>query len=112
MTGRSAVLLGPAPTRGRAGSPLAHGPLLALGATALAVALAFSALRSEIVDLRYRAADVLAEERALADTRSTLAVEVSELRDPQRLVRIARERGFVRPRRLILLEAEGRGGGR
>jgi len=112
MTVRSAVLPGPAPSRGRAGSPAAQGPLLALGATALAVALAFSALRSEIVELRYRAADVLAEERALAETRRALAVEVSELRDPQRLARIARERGFVRPRRLILLDAEGRGAGR
>lgn len=114
MTGRAAVLLGPrpAPVRARGSGTATRGPLLALTATALAVALAFSVLRSEIVELRYRAADVLAEERALAESRRVLEAEVSALRDPRRLAEIARERGFARPQRLISLGAAGEESGR
>lgn len=77
----------------------------ALLATAVAIALGFSTLRSRIIDLRYRAADLVREERALEERSRALAVRVRSLRDPLRLAGIARERGFAHPERVIDLAA-------
>ena len=72
-----------------------------LFATAVVTALGLSVLRNQILELRYRAAEVLREERALEEERRALAVRVRKLRDPKRLARLARERGFVRPERVV-----------
>jgi hypothetical protein len=73
-------------------------------ATAVLVALAFSTLRSRIIELRYRAAEVVREERALEENRRALAVRVRRLQDPRRLAELARRRGFARPERVVDLE--------
>ncbi len=75
-------------------------------ATIVLLALGFSALRGEIIDLRYRAAEVVREERALEARRRELALRVGELRDPFHLAKLAERRGFARPERVVHLEAQ------
>lgn len=89
----------------------ARGLALSVVATALVLALGLSSLRARIIELRYRAAEVLREERALEAERRELAARVQRLRDPKRLAALARERGFVRPERLQNLGAAVRPGG-
>ncbi len=83
----------------------ARGALRALALPALAVAviaaLGMTTLRSAIVDLRYQLAERVHEERSLEEQRRALTAQVQRLRDPKRLTRIARERGFVRPSQVI-----------
>ena len=74
-----------------------------LGA-ALCAALVLSSLRLEIFRLRYALAEALNEEEALLERRNALEIEVTRLRDPRRLQRIARERGFGLPERVIRLD--------
>lgn len=80
--------------------------------TVVLVALGFSALRGAIIDLRYRAAEVVREERALEAQRRELAVRVRELRDPRHLAELASRRGFGRPERVVHLQAQTRPGAR
>ena len=82
--------------------------LVAAGiAGALVAALALASLRLEIFRLRYALAEAVAVEQELLERRRALVVEVARLRDPRRLRRIARERGFGLPERVIQLEASG-----
>ncbi len=89
----------------------ARGLALAIVATALTLALGLSSLRGRIIELRYRAAEVLREERSLEAERRELAARVQRLRDPKRLAALARERGFARPERLQSLAPASRPGG-
>jgi len=74
-------------------------------AGALLAALALASLRLEIFRLRYALAEAVEVEQDLLERRGALVVEVARLRDPRRLRRIARERGFRLPERVIQLEA-------
>lgn len=78
--------------------------LAALFVTIVLLALCFSALRGRIIELRYRVADVVREERDLEERRRAVAVRVRELRDPRRLAELAAQRGFARPERVVDLE--------
>jgi hypothetical protein len=81
--------------------------LAALFGTIVLLALAFSTLRGRIIELRYRAAQVVSEERTLEERRRTLTVRVRRLRDPQHLVQLAARRGFASPERVVDLETLG-----
>ncbi len=81
--------------------------LAALFATLVLLALAFSTLRGRIIELRYRVAQVVSEERALEEQRRVLTVRVRKLRDPRHLAEIAARRGFARPERVVDLETAG-----
>ena len=82
------------------------GLLMTLVAACALAALLLSGVRTEIQRLRYARAEVLREERALAERARALTARVRGLRDPLRLHRIARERGFVRPTSVIHLPQE------
>jgi hypothetical protein len=77
--------------------------LLGLVAAGVAGALALVALRVEILRTRYELGRLADEEAELLEARSTLLVEVRELRHPERLARIAARRGFGPPERVIQL---------
>ena len=64
-------------------------------------ALLLVTLRVEILRLRYALADVASQEEELLERSRQTTVRVRELRDPARLGRLAAERGFVRPERLL-----------
>lgn len=78
--------------------------LAALFGTIVLLALAFSTLRGHIIELRYRAAQIVSEERTLQEQRRTLTVRVRKLRDPHRLAELATKRGFASPEHVIDLE--------
>lgn len=88
-----------------------RGLTVSIVATALTLALGLSSLRSRIIELRYRAAEVVREERALEAERRELAARVQGLRDPKRLAAMARSRGFARPERMLSLEPAARPAG-
>jgi hypothetical protein len=90
------------PWRARLG--LSRGLAVALFVTLVAVALGFSALRGQIIHLRYQAAELLREEEALAEARRAAQVRVREMRDPRRLAGLGSARGFARPERVLDLE--------
>lgn len=85
-------------------SALPRRVLGALFVTIVLLALGFSALRGRIIELRYRVADVVREERDLEEQRRAAAVRVRELRDPRRLAELATAQGFARPERVVDLE--------
>jgi hypothetical protein len=86
---------------------LPRGLLAALFATIVVLALAFSTLRGHIIELRYRVAQVVSEERALEEQRRGLTVRVRQLRDPRHLAELASERGFASPERVVDLGTPG-----
>ncbi len=88
-----------APSRARLRLPIALG--------AIAAALLLVTLRVEILRLRYALAEVAAEEQALLERSRQTTVRVRELRDPARLRRLATERGFARPGRVLTVELRG-----
>jgi hypothetical protein len=61
--------------------------------------------------MRYELSAAMQEERELLLERRELTARVGALRDPARLSRIARERGFVRPERVFEIPPP-RGGAR
>ena len=73
---------------------------LALVGTLIA-ALGLAALRNDLIRQRYELAEVMKTEKKLLDQKRLLTARVGRLRDPARLARLAAERGFVRPERLI-----------
>jgi hypothetical protein len=73
-------------------------PLLVL---ALVAALGVSALRIDLIRVRYAMASVLAEEKALIEEQRALIVKRRQLRDPVELATQARARGF-RPLSTVL----------
>jgi len=72
-------------------------------AVALLLALALSALRIDLIRMRYALAHALASEQALLEQQRVLIVELRTLRDPSGLASRARELGFVHPERVIHL---------
>lgn len=72
-------------------------------AVALLLALALSALRIDLIRMRYALANALASEQALLEQQRVLIVELRKLRDPSGLASRARELGFVHPERVIHL---------
>jgi hypothetical protein len=79
----------------------ARGWLPACLVGALLAGLGLAALRVDVIRVRYALAESEREMQSLADERNALAARVRELRDPQRLGAIARERGYQRPERVI-----------
>lgn len=69
-------------------------------------ALLIAVLRVEILQLRYELAAAVRREQHLAERERELTVRVRRLRDPIRLDRIAGERGFVHPERVIELSPD------
>lgn len=102
------------PARGLVGRDLARGPaprpparrllpMALLGA--LLAGLALAALRVDLIRVRYGLAEVARERQQLVEERNGLTAALRSLRDPARLGRIARERGFERPERVISIAA-------
>ncbi len=77
-------------------------PLIVGGMTA---ALFLVSLRTSILALRYDLDRALARELDLMSERRVATATLRELRDPARLARLARERGFVRPEKVLDLGA-------
>ena len=84
------------PARRRASRALAS---LLVAASVLA-GLAVVAVRNDQIRLRYALTAAMQQERDLLQERRVLTAHVLALRDPARLARLARERGFVRPERV------------
>lgn len=90
------------PTRRRAPLPRTAGVGSLIFGVLLA-ALALSALRVQVTDLRYRHAEAMQLEQQLLDEQRRLAVEVQSLKDPMRLQELARTLGFETPERIVEL---------
>jgi hypothetical protein len=75
--------------------------LPALVAAAVAIGLALVALRNDLIRMRYGLSAAMQQERELLGERRELTARVRALRDPARLARLARDRGFVRPERVF-----------
>jgi hypothetical protein len=88
-----------------AGIPLrasAHSRLLPVAiAGALIAALCLAVLRIDLIRQRYDLAEAMSTEKQLLEQKQLLTAQGRRLRDPARLARLAAERGFVRPERLI-----------
>lgn len=77
---------------------------------ALLLALGLTALRVDLIRMRYALADALASEQELLEQQRMLTVEMRTLRDPSGLASRARELGFVHPERVIHLPLAAPGG--
>jgi hypothetical protein len=77
-------------------------PGLLLGA--LLAAMGLAQLRMEIFRMRYALGEVDQETRHLREERSQLLARLESLRGPERLTKLARERGFAPPSAVIVLE--------
>jgi cell division protein FtsL len=85
--------------------------LATLGGGAIVLSsLGIVAFRTEILRARYELGDLVAQETRLSEERAALRVAVRRLRDPERLERLARERGFGPPERVLELAAAGEDG--
>ena len=72
--------------------------LAAVGGLAIVLSsLGIVAFRTEILRARYELGDLVAEEARMREEQATLRVAVRRLHDPERLERLARERGFGPP---------------
>ncbi|MCP5056529.1 MAG: hypothetical protein GY937_07340 [bacterium] len=67
----------------------------------LAAALFLVALRNSILRVRYDLDAARQRETALMERKANATVRLRELRDPTRLNALAKERGFVRPEKVI-----------
>jgi len=74
-------------------------PIALLGA--LIAALCLAALRVDLIRQRYDLAEAMKTEKQLLEQKRLMTAQDRRLRDPARLARLAAERGFVRPERLI-----------
>ncbi|UCE87056.1 MAG: hypothetical protein JSU66_04795 [Deltaproteobacteria bacterium] len=83
-----------------------RGTLVSVALGGLIAALLLAAVRTEIQRLRYERAEILRETDALGDELDAVVVQMRTLRHPMRLSRLARERGFARPRTVIQLRNE------
>ena len=92
-----------------AGMPLRSSPrshLLPVALVgALIAALCLAALRVDLIRQRYDLAEAMNSEKQLLEQKRLLTAQSRRLRDPARLGRLAAERGFVRPERLIDIES-------
>lgn len=76
-------------------------PLAALLVGALIAGMGLAALRIDILRLRYALADAIESEKTLLESQRVWTARKESLRDPARLAELARQRGFVRPTRII-----------
>jgi hypothetical protein len=72
---------------------------------ALLAAMGLAELRMQIFRMRYALGEASIETRALREERSQLMARLESLRGPERLARLARERGFAAPSQVIVLHA-------
>jgi len=86
------------PAEKRRWLPLAVASLLLAG-------LAVTALRVDLIRVRYGLADAVREEKALLEERREAVARIRTLRDPLRLTHLAAERGLARPDRIVDLSA-------
>jgi hypothetical protein len=77
--------------------------LPALIAGALLAALALTALRVDLIRVRYGLGQAMREEQALREQDRALRARVGALRDPTRLARLAPRYGLARPARVLEL---------
>jgi len=78
-------------------------PAAVLGA--LLAAMGLAQLRVAIFRMRYALGEATVATRALHEERSRQAARLESLRGPERLARLARERGFAAPARVVELYA-------
>ena len=81
---------------------------MAIFAGGILAALLLAGLRNEIQRLRYERAAHVREVRALEEELRERTVRVRALRDPMRLSRLARQKGFRRPEAVIDLSSQTR----
>jgi hypothetical protein len=74
---------------------------VALVGGAVVIGLAIVALRNDLIRMRYDLSAAMQQERELLQERRELTARVGALRDPARLARLARERGFARPESVL-----------
>lgn len=79
-------------------------PSLSLLTFVVVAALGLVMLRSDVLRIRYALSETMAEERKLLEQQRDYTVKVRTLRAPGQLVRLAQDRGFARPERIIYLE--------
>jgi hypothetical protein len=91
----------------RGGRTLLRGATPFLLCAAVLAGLAIVALRSDLILMRYGLTAAMKEERGLLEERRELTARVRVLRDPARLSRLAEERGFIRPERVVEIEPAG-----
>jgi len=72
-------------------------------AAAVLLGLGVTALRVDLIRMRYALADALATESQLLEEQRALTVEMRTLRDPGRLANEAQQLGFAPPERVIAL---------
>jgi hypothetical protein len=77
----------------------------------VAAALMIASLRVSILRLRYQLSAAVSEETELLERQRAATVTLREMRDPARLHRLAAERGFGRPDRVIQLSVPATAGG-
>jgi hypothetical protein len=70
-----------------------------------------ASLRVSILRLRYQLSAAVTEETELLERQRAVTVTLRELRDPTRLRKLATERGFARPGRVIQLSVPATDGG-
>jgi hypothetical protein len=86
---------------GQRGGRASRGFLAVLVGAAVVAGLALAALRNDLIRMRYDLSEAMQQERELLEERRELTAKVVALRDPARLSRLARERGFVRPEQVF-----------
>jgi hypothetical protein len=94
-------------SRERRASP----PWLLVAVGLVTAALMVASLRVSILRLRYQLSAAVSEETELLERQRAVTVTLREMRDPARLHRLAAERGFGRPDRVIQLSVSATGGG-
>ena len=70
---------------------------------ALGAALLLSALRIDLIRIRYGLARAVTTEQSLLEKKRELTVAMRQIRNPESLAEKARTLGFVRPEQLIVL---------
>ncbi len=70
---------------------------------ALGAALLLSALRIDLIRIRYGLARAVTTEQSLLEKKRELTVAMRQIRNPETLAEKARTLGFVRPEQLIVL---------
>jgi hypothetical protein len=90
------------PLRGR---PRGSRPIAALLVGAMCAGLGLAALRIDILRLRYALAEAVKAERELLENQRVWTARQERQRDPARLAKLAAERGFSRPEKVIDLRS-------
>jgi len=86
--------------------PRTSRPLVALLCGALCAGMGLAALRIDILRLRYALAESIKSEQELLESRRVWTARKETLRDPSRLAKLAGERGFARPQRVVDLHPQ------